>query len=390
VKRKTQISLAISITTIIVIAGFSTLGVLLHPRENTINQNAFVVFFNVEENIENLTAKEFQEITENRNKIDLLLLLENQNVIYSSNLTFVSKTDDYYCLLKNEISKTSIELTITGFQVIIENEKIIDEVLGVAIDIPGMSVDIAPTTFEVLNFSNWESQGNSVSIEDTSNIENVVIFLLDGFGWQFWNNLSKNKYIQLEEEPFLAKPVVTVYPPITNVATATILTGFWPSQNGVFYRQDHVLQKPSIFEIAENNNLRTEFVEGNVGFLGIHADYEHWLLDDDGDGLTDDEIFEEANKSFSEDRSDFIFIHFHGIDDIGHEYGPNSVEWLEKTQEIFNYTNQLISQIPENSLIIITADHGMHNNPSKEEFRIGLHGDCIAEDMLIPFILLRT
>ena len=99
------------------------------------------------------------------------------------------------------------------------------------------------------------------------------------------------------------EPCLTSYPSITNVATATMLSGYWPASTGVTERRKHVLNVDSIFDVAAKNNFTSEIIEGDTGFIAINADYESWLLDTDDSGSNDDEIFQETVESLNSSRS---------------------------------------------------------------------------------------
>jgi predicted AlkP superfamily pyrophosphatase or phosphodiesterase len=102
-------------------------------------------------------------------------------------------------------------------------------------------------------------------------------------------------------------------------------------------------------------------------------------------GGTDDNVFINAEEVIKSRMPDLLWVHFHGIDDSGHTYGPESQQVDDKIVEVDNYYGRLISILPENTLIIAFADHGMH--PVTEEGRSGNHGNLIFSDMVIPIIL---
>jgi len=77
----------------------------------------------------------------------------------------------------------------------------------------------------------------------------------------------------------------------------------------------------------------------------------------------------------------FFYIHFHGIDDVGHTYGPDSQIIIEKIIEINGYLEKIIERLPENSMVITFADHGMHPIDGKQDK--GNHGNLIAQDMIV-------
>ena len=79
---------------------------------------------------------------------------------------------------------------------------------------------------------------------------------------------------------------------------------------------------------------------------------------------------------------DLLFVHFHGIDDTGHTYGPGSPEQLAAIWGVDAAVGELMEAAPEDTLILILADHGQHR--VQEEDSLGNHGHLIEEDMLIP------
>jgi predicted AlkP superfamily pyrophosphatase or phosphodiesterase len=77
---------------------------------------------------------------------------------------------------------------------------------------------------------------------------------------------------------------------------------------------------------------------------------------------------------------DLVFIHFHGIDDRGHEFGPYHRNTLEYVEVVEDYLIELDS-VWEGA-IIATADHGMIETEDG-----GDHGSCQYEDMIVPYFL---
>ncbi|MFW9923283.1 MAG: alkaline phosphatase family protein [Candidatus Thorarchaeota archaeon] len=385
-KKGFKLAIIIGIITIFLSGGIVT-TLLLVDRENDLPRDAILGIFTIESNIAYVTFDDFKAITNNSMRITIEQLAQVYEFDDMKNITVISTQLNYHCFTSNYFD-IIISLKKDGFQ-LNSNEIIMNSIAGIALDISYSIIDIAPTTYDLLNFSNWSTEGESVNIDLIPSIEKVVIILLDSFGWYFWSNLSSLDIVSLNGTTVFEQPALTAFPSITNVATASLVTGFWPSDTGIHTRQDHQLLSPSMFDIVSNNNLTTEIIEGNVGFINIEADIEHWLIDENDNGYTDEEIYFEANESLTINRSDYLFIHFHGIDDVGHEYGPNTSEWLAKTIEVFSYVNNLLELMGENTLVVITADHGMHINQDSEDYRIGTHGECRYEDIFVPFILLQ-
>ncbi|MFA9422922.1 MAG: alkaline phosphatase family protein, partial [Sedimentibacter sp.] len=91
------------------------------------------------------------------------------------------------------------------------------------------------------------------------------------------------------------------------------------------------------------------------------------------------EMYESALRASAENY-DFIFVHFHGIDDRGHSYGPEADETMLYIKLIDSYISEL-SNIWDGT-IILTADHGMHETENG-----GTHGECRYSDMVVPYFL---
>ncbi|MFW5992018.1 MAG: alkaline phosphatase family protein [Halanaerobiaceae bacterium] len=156
------------------------------------------------------------------------------------------------------------------------------------------------------------------------------------------------------------------------------LTGSGPDKNGVSSRENKDLLVPDIFEKAEELGVESKYVEGNIKILNTAIEP---VLNPDfnKNGTTDDEIFSTALEAVSGD-SGFIFVHFHGIDDSGHDHGPLA----DKTLEVISKTDGYIRKLTADwtGKVIITADHGMH-----EADKGGDHGLVLYQDMFVPYII---
>ncbi|MFH1446045.1 MAG: alkaline phosphatase family protein [Chloroflexota bacterium] len=245
-------------------------------------------------------------------------------------------------------------------------------------------MDIAPTIASALGIpAPNASQGKTLTDITT---DHVTAILLDGLGYQILSDASLRGLtpeIDKLNPPLLAS---TVYPPITNAAMAAFSTGASPEKNKV---TSSCMRKPAlktIFTALANFGKQSVAIEGEslpINLIDCQAELSG---DRDGNGSTDDNVLSKAlNILNQENIPDFLFIHFHGIDDAGHTYGITSPEYKTAIQYIDQAVGQIISKLPQDSLLIIFADHGMHTsqNPVKK----GTHGNLFVEDMLIPIII---
>jgi hypothetical protein len=207
------------------------------------------------------------------------------------------------------------------------------------------------------------------------NDEKVMVFLLDGFSFEQYKHVKD--HLSFLPQYFIHE-ALSVYTPVTNAGFAAMITGQTPDINGVHNRSYRDIKVPSIFDYALHNDKKAILLEGDIKILNTEIEPE-LHLDFNKNGDIDDEVFDTAMKATEEDY-DLIFIHFHGIDDRGHSYGPMADETLDYIKKIDTYIEEL-SKVWD-GLMIITADHGMHASDNA-----GNHGLCLYEDMVVPYFI---
>lgn len=209
------------------------------------------------------------------------------------------------------------------------------------------------------------------------NNEKVMVVLLDGFSLNQFKAADEKGNVDFLRQYFQHE-ALSVVTPVTNAGYAAIITGKTPDVNGVHDRSMREMNVESIFDYAVKNNKKSMLLEGDIKIL--NTEIEPTLhTDEDKDDDTDDEMFESAIKAAEEDY-DFIFIHFHGIDDRGHAYGPNSDETMEYIKLVDNYMEKISDAWK--GTIILTPDHGMHETEEG-----GDHGECRYSDMVVPYFI---
>jgi len=270
-----------------------------------------------------------------------------------------------------------------------ESEAVIPDVPN-----PGEAVFTAscPYLTELVNNEPLRSVSDAFhdALTALENGDRVLVFLLDGWGWE------KFQYHR-EMQPFLSslnpQPAITVYHPITPVALATVLTGVSPEIHGIHTRADRRMNDGvmDIFAHAARLDRSVAYIQGHSGIIQTSI---LPILSPDADGLygSDNEIFENARRNLD---VDFLFIHFHGIDDMGHTYGPYAEEVGVRMALIDEYVQYIVENwswagdelnVWYERTVIITADHGMrriYGNP----YRLGDHYKFCHEDMIVPYVI---
>jgi len=205
----------------------------------------------------------------------------------------------------------------------------------------------------------------------------VMILYLDGFSWKQFQTAAEYGDAAFMNEHFQQSPALSVTKPVTNAGMAAMITGTPPEINGISDRSKRIFKGTDIFEKVTGQGKSAMLIEGNSQVL--NTSIEPVLnIDRNGNG-TDDEVAESALMALKKDP-DLIMVHFHGIDDQGHEAGPYGETTMAKIREIDGYIGQLTESFK--GLIVLTADHGMHETDSG-----GDHGENVEEDMVVPFLI---
>jgi predicted AlkP superfamily pyrophosphatase or phosphodiesterase len=129
-----------------------------------------------------------------------------------------------------------------------------------------------------------------------------------------------------------------------------------------------------------------KIIEGQVQVYS--SPLEHKLnVPEKTDNNVDRIIFETA-KTAIKDGSEFLFIHFEEVDDIGHAHGPHSEEAIKALNNVGYYITEL--QKLWTGKIFIFSDHGMHPYYNHETSKIqGTHNSATIDDVVSIFIELQ-
>jgi predicted AlkP superfamily pyrophosphatase or phosphodiesterase len=220
---------------------------------------------------------------------------------------------------------------------------------------------------------------------ETVSVDRVVLIFLDGLGYvRYTEALALNLIPNLSA---LGEPLVATvtYPPRTSVSTASLLTGAGPEVHGVDRRGIRKTETETLFDVASSAGLEVVAVEGESLSFELRGAELQLSGDLDGNGHTDDNVLANALSVLREGTPDVFFVHFHGIDDAGHSYGPGAPEECAAIQEEDAAVARILELLPEHTLIIIFADHGMHQ--ANQEGRLGNHEHLIERDMFVPIFV---
>lgn len=262
-------------------------------------------------------------------------------------------------------------------------ERIEVQAPSLASEVQASITDLAPSAAAALGLpAPAQATGRALDVPPA---EHVLFLFLDGFGYlRYEQALQEGDIPTLSGlgQPLLA---LTTYPPVTSVSTGSLLTGAPPEVHGADQRGIRKTEVETLFDVAASAGRTVVAIEGEA--LAFELRSAEWQLsgDRDGNGSTDDNVLRNALDVLARGMPDLLLVHFHGIDDAGHTYGPGAPEERATLREVDAAVGQILAALPANTLTLIFADHGMH--PAQEEGRLGNHGHLIAEDMLIPIFV---
>jgi len=323
-------------------------------------------------------AKEFPGEMQGKRALPLERLLWEGGIGLVDNIAINGRTFDW-----RDVHQSSWILRDGRCQVVSDTVQVVDIVVGVPEEydqVQASLLDVAPTVAASLGLAApAHAEGRALV---SAQGDRVVLIVLDGLGYrryQLARSEGQMSFLASLGEPLMS---LTVYPSITKVASAGMITGASPSRSGVRDRNTRSTESETIFDVLARAGREGVAVEGADLAFNLRNARVNLSGDRDNNGSTDDNVLQNALKVVSGDMPDFLWVHFHGIDDAGHTYGPLSAQEKAKLDEVDEHLRRLVEALPTGTLLLVTADHGMH--AVQEDGRRGNHGSLLADDMLIP------
>lgn len=255
--------------------------------------------------------------------------------------------------------------------------------------LPNYGHCVLSTATSILKYYNVESNHKSLeSLDKVLNekqYENVILFVLDGMGEHILNDISNRGYFKQNQ----IDCVTSVYPSTTTAALTTYYSGNTPYETAwiawsqyfkeygrvldMFSHNDSYMREPlrkplkNIFETDmkyESVFEKIEKVNSDVKTFEIGPEYaerrgNRRIIANDIDELVLNikDVCELSGKKY-------IMAYCDNPDSILHNYGTDSKEAKDFVLEAEKKLEELKKCLPENTLIIVSADHG-HKNIEK-------------------------
>lgn len=198
----------------------------------------------------------------------------------------------------------------------------------------------------------------------------------------------------------------TIFPSITLPAHTSMLTGVGPGKHKVLWNEwipsNGLVTVPTIFSLAKPAGFTTGMFVGKEKFRHLDIPGSLDVFDfnpadstnitktmaGDAQPMKEDTVLANkvalnAARYIVQQKPSLCFIHFTDTDNAGHKYGWGSPEQIKAFADVdaaLQYVLRALyeAEIANDSVIIITADHGGHDRT---------HGLNIPDDMKIPWIV---
>lgn len=212
----------------------------------------------------------------------------------------------------------------------------------------------------------------------------VLILSIDGFRPDAIELTPMRNLQALMQEGAYSLVAQNIFPSATLPSHSSMLTGLCPDKHGVTWN-DYLPKRgyakgTDIFDLGHAAGLRTVMVVGKEKLRQVTEPESTDVFEfiNDRDTVIAARVAELIPKGFG-----LMFVHFPTLDWMGHEFGwlsPEQFSVLFRADEALQIILDALQAagMRQDTLIIVTADHGGHNTT---------HGTRRLEDMTIPWIV---
>jgi len=206
------------------------------------------------------------------------------------------------------------------------------------------------------------------------------VVYVDGLGWCRYGRAKAAMGNLTSLGP---APACCVYPSISNVNAAAMLTGVSPEHSGIDRWGKRELDAANLIDRALASGVSAAWIDGprppvlpRRGVIRVD--------DANGDGSFDDEITGRAIAAYA-GGTRLLYVHLFDTDRTLHATGPYSAESLDSAARADAYIGRLAGGMRPGTLLLVVADHGGHGIAGGR----GDHGSLLPQDMLVPLAIRR-
>lgn len=245
----------------------------------------------------------------------------------------------------------------------------------------------------------------------------VVFILVDAMGYEMALNLYETSNFKYITRP---RKISSVFPSTTVNALTTISTAASPIEHGmlgyILYLKEfgtlanmiefspigmshdslisrganpsNFLGVPTIYESLRNYGANPLVIvpsylkESSLSKIHHHGSSIQGCVD-----LIDMMI--KLRINIESEKFSYIYTYWPMVDSMGHIYGPNSEEYMEESKFVLNTFEKLVyekltDKIRDETVFIITADHGQISTPWQHEYHITSNDEFVSTLEILP------
>lgn len=240
-------------------------------------------------------------------------------------------------------------------------------------------IDIMPNALQLLG-GDIASVRGLPTWATRNTAQQIVVWLIDGFGYhQIQEALNRQLMPHLDQILKTRKghleSMMTVFPSMTPVALASLMTGSFPEQHGIVgqvVQVDHQsvdviagplpnslrLESPGVAELARHSGIPYRVVIENRLRHGALTTLLHQDADRIDTFVVASGLPVMVNQALDQEQTGIIYVYWSGPDSINHARGAYGPEWVAEVKWLDQCLYQLVSQTRPGSWLWITADHG--------------------------------
>lgn len=270
---------------------------------------------------------------------------------------------------------------------------------------PNYNDCIANLACSILKHFDCNYTHNTISDVDKAleenNPKNVIVILYDGMGYNLVNRI-------LPEDSFMRQNMLKSYssvcPSTTTASTTSMLSGMYPNEHGWLGWNLYIPPFGKIVTMFRNTlkdkeeqaadyNVATKYYPyvDLIENINKNSNSDAYIISTFA-GIRYDDLNDMINKILETSQKDgkkYIYAYFEDPDGLMHQFGTDSKEAKKSFFDIDEATRKLADKL-EDSILIITADHG-HKNCDNitisdyKDFKDTLDGNVWVEGRFCAF-----
>jgi hypothetical protein len=242
----------------------------------------------------------------------------------------------------------------------------------------GSLASVLPSVADRLGVSRYAGR----DVFDLPAVPRTVVVLVDGLGHDLLLQRSGHA-------PFLrshlasARRIPCGFPTTTATSMGSLGTGLLPGAHGLVGMQvldpdtdrlvnelswedgpDPVRWQPheTVFEVLEDAGVAVTMV-GPWYFKGSGLTTAALRGGGFRSGVSLDDRVDAVASAVRESRRSLVYLYWGEVDKVGHVHGCQSWQWGDEVESVDAALSRLAARVPDDTSIVITADHGMVDVP---------------------------